>query len=395
MANALGAKYLAFFALAQVFVHIVNAIFNIQTWELLIKFATKNDKAINNISIIKTNILIDCLSALTAFVAAYFLVTPVSNLLSWEPEISEMAYIYIYVIPFTLTTLTIGIPRLYNKFKFIAKVQFGTALFKLLFIFLLSRTESEAADYILVYLLSEIVLNLILILLSLSIFKEKLSDEWSNSKLDLTRDQVKFLWWTNLRSIVRVPVRHLDIVIIHMVISAEVVGIYKVYKEFIEIINRLSDPVNQALYPEYTKLIGSNNISNTLSVTRHIMIILGMASIGITAVMALSAKPVIDYFFAEEFLNLITILYILIILTGLNLFLIPINSLFIAAGFAKYSFYIVLLSNMIYVTVLYYGGVTIGIYGVVLAFGIQILINQGLKIFYLLKFRSDWNHVIR
>jgi O-antigen/teichoic acid export membrane protein len=395
MANALGAKYLAFFALAQVYVLIVNAIFNIQTWELLIKFVSKKDKATNHVSIIKTNILVDCLSALTAFVAAYFLLAPVSNLLSWEPEISEMAYVYICVIPFTLTTLTIGIPRLYNKFSFIAKVQFGTAIFKLVFIFLLSHIETDAANYILVYLISEIILNLTLIFLSLSILKANLSGEWINSKLELKRDEFKFLWWTNLRTIVRIPVRHLDIVIIHMVISAEVVGIYKVYKEFIEIVNRLSDPVNQALYPEYTKLIGSDNISDTLMVTRKIMIILGMVSIGITAVMTLLASPAIGYFFAEEFSSLISVLYILILLTGLNFFLVPINSLFIAAGFAKYSFYIVLFSNIIYVIILYYGGVTLGIFGIVLAFGFQILLNQGSKIFFLLKFRSDWNHIIR
>jgi O-antigen/teichoic acid export membrane protein len=227
MANALGAKHLAFFALAQVFVHIVNAVFNIQTWELLIKFALKKDNAINNVGIIKTNILLDCLSALTAFTAAFFLISPVSTLLSWETEISDMANIYIYIIPFTLTTLTIGIPRLYNKFSFIAKVQFITAFFKLIFILILSSIESDMKDYILVYLLAEIATNLILIFLSIYILRDNFSIQWGNSKLKLEKDQIKFLWWTNLRTIVRIPVRHLDIVIIHMVISAEAVGIYK------------------------------------------------------------------------------------------------------------------------------------------------------------------------
>ncbi|MFT6899799.1 MAG: O-antigen/teichoic acid export membrane protein [Paraglaciecola sp.] len=395
LAKALGAEYLAFFALAQVYVLIINAIFNIQTWESLIKFASKAGDSANSNSIIKTNIILDFLSAIVAFAGAYLLLKPVSSLLNWEAELLDITSLYIYVIPFTLTTLTIGIPRLYKRFALIAKVQFGMALLKLIFVFTLSQTEGDLIDYISVYMIAEILINLILIISSFLLLKQKIAGGWFKSKFYLEKDQLRFLWWTNLRSIVRIPVRHLDLVIIYMVISVETVGIYKVYKEIIEVINRLSDPVNQALYPEYSKLIGNNRISNALYVTRKLMQILGAVSIAITLIMLLSAEYAVGYFFGDEYLVLIWALYSLILLTGLNLFLTPINSLFISAGFARYSFYIVLFTNIIYLAILYYGGLMYGIVGVVLAFAVQIILNKAFKIYFLAKYSSSWNDIIR
>jgi O-antigen/teichoic acid export membrane protein len=153
--------------------------------------------------------------------------------------------------------------------------------------------------------------------------------------------------------------------------------------------------VNQALYPEYSKLIGNNHISNALYVTRKIMQILGAVSIAITLIMLLSVEYAVDYFFGDEYLVLIWALYALILLTGLNLFLTPINSLFISAGFARYSFYIVLLTNTIYLVILYYGGLILGLAGVVLAFAVQIILNKAFKIYFLAKYSTDWNKLIR
>jgi O-antigen/teichoic acid export membrane protein len=103
----------------------------------------------------------------------------------------------------------------------------------------------------------------------------------------------------------------------------------------------------------------------------------------------------VGYFFGDEYLVLIWALYSLILLTGLNLFLTPINSLFISAGFARYSFYIVLFTNIIYLAILYYGGLMYGIVGVVLAFAVQIILNKAFKIYFLAKYSSSWNDIIR
>lgn len=395
MASSLGPKFLAYFALAQVYVLVVNDLFNVQTWESLIKFGAKKGDDHQLARTIKTNLLIDIISACIACAFATLLITEIGSLLDWDSTLIELAFFYSFIIPFTLTTFTIGVPRLFNKFAFIAKIQFVMAVLKLIAISIASYYEGGVVEFTLVYIIIDILINLSLIGYSLLLLKRKQVLNWRKTKVYLNREQAKFLWWTNLRTIVRIPVRQLDILIVNQVMSMEAVGVYKAYKEIVGVIGRLGEPINQAIYPEYAKLLGNENKSDTVSVTKSIMKILLSAALITMAAFLLVSELVIETFFGVEYLTLMTAFYLLVVLNCINLFLTPINSLFIAAGFAKYSFYIVLLNNILYLTVALIGGTLLGIYGIILAFAVQMTFNQGLKIIFLKKFSTGWGSVIR
>jgi len=395
MASALGPELLAYFALAHVYALIMNDLFNVQTWESLIKFGTKRDEEQQLARTIKTNLLIDILSAFIAFVLAILLIKEIGALLEWDESLIELAFLYSFIIPFTLTTFTIGVPRLFNKFSAIAKIQFVMAVLKLIAISIISYLDGEARAFTTTYIIIDILINICLIGYSLLLLKRKEVLNWRQTKVHLSREQIKFLWWTNLRTIVRIPVRQLDILIINQVMSMDSVGIYKVYKEIVGIIGRLGEPINQAIYPEYAKLLGKEKTSDTVSVTKSIMQILLSVAIVTMIAFLIASELIIETFFGVEYLTLITAFYLLVVLNCINLFLTPINSLFIAAGFARYSFYIVLLNNILYLSVALLGGMYYGIYGVVLAFAVQMTFNQGLKIICLKKYSTGWGSVIR
>ena len=67
----------------------------------------------------------------------------------------------------------------------------------------------------------------------------------------------------------------------------------------------------------------------------------------------------------------------------------------LAAGFAKYSFLLVLFTNTMYLATLYGAGIVIGIYGIAMAYGVQLFLNKGLKIYFLKKYSHDWGGKIR
>lgn len=395
MAASLGPTFLGYFALAQVYAGILNSLFNVQTWESMIKFGAKdNDKKLLA-NTVKTNLIIDIIGALVAFVFALLLLPLIATQLEWKTEIVELAFLFSFTIPFTLTTLTIGIPRLYNKFLVIAKIQFVTAALKLGLISFAAYKNFDAKIFVGIYILTEILVNVSLIIYSTRLLQTQESLSWIKAKVTLTKEQFKFLWWTNLRTVVRIPVRQLDIIIINQVIDANTVGVYKVYKEIVSIIERLGEPINQALYPEYTKLLGKERTPETMDVTRKIMLVLLSLSAALLVLFMLISDLLIGTLFGKEYLTLITIFYILVFLNSINLFLTPINSLFVAAGFAKLGFYIVLVNNILYLSIALLGGVHYGIYGIVAAFGAQILFNQGAKIYFLRKHSSGWGSVIR
>jgi len=393
MASSLGPELLAYFALAQVYAGIVNNLFNVQTWESLIKFGTKQDEEHKLASTIKTNLFIDIAGAFFAFAFAILLVQEIGSLLKWDDSLIELAFLYSFVIPFTLTTFTIGVPRLFDKFAVIAKINFAMAVLKLIAIAAISYLGGEARAFTATYIVIDILINSSLIVYSLVLLHKEKVLSWRHTKFRLNREQIKFLWWTNLRTIVRIPVRQLDILILNQVMPMSSVGIYKAYKEIVGIIGRLGDPINQALYPEYAKLLGKEKTSDTIAVTKRIMQILLAVSAVTLIIFLISSELVIEKLFGIEYLTFMTAFYLLVVLNCINLFLVPINSLFIAAGFAKYSFYIVLCNNILYLALV--GGFYWGMYGVILAFAVQMTFNQGLKIFFLKKHSTGWGRVIR
>ena len=394
LASTLGPEALGIFALAQVYTGITNSLFNVQTWESMIKFGAKDDDKTFLANTIKTNLLIDILSAAFAFIFAISALNYITSLFKWDQQLVDLAFLYCFTIPFTITTFTIGLPRLFNKFYVVAKIQFIFAALKLALVFFISLNDGSIKAFLLAYIFVEIMINLSLITLSLRLTKKN-SLNWLKAKVQLSKEQIKFLWWTNLRTIVRIPVRQLDLLIINQIMTVETVGIYKAYKEVVSIIARLGEPINQAIFPEYSKLLGKDKSSETVAVTKKIMLLLLALSAATIIFFYIASNFIIETFLGVEYLSLITVFYILVVLNSINLFLTPVNSLFVAAGFARYGFYIVLFNNVLYLLIALLGGMLLGIYGIVLAFATQLAFNQGAKIFFLRKYSTGWSDTIR
>lgn len=395
VASSLGPELLAYFALAQVYVLIVNDLFNVQTWESLIKFGATRAGGSDFRRIAKTNIVIDVASALLAFVIAFTMIGEAGRLLGWDETLVELARLYSLVIPFTLTTLTIGVPRLYDRFTTIVRIQLVSGVIKLLLVLCIQFGGGGVREFLIAYLIADVLTSAGLIVYSLALLRRHGMGGWLHARIRLTRDEMRFMWWTNLRSIVRIPVRQLDLVIMNQFLSMHIVGVYKTYKEIVGVIGRLGDPLNQVLYPEYAKLIGRDRVEDSLAVTKKISMILLSASIVTLVGYLVGSHFVISRFLGEEYLTHMPAYYLLVVLGCINLYLTPVNSLFTAAGFARLGFYIVLVNNILYLAASVLGSMYLGIYGLVLAFALQMTVNQGLKIYFLKRHSTGWSTVIR
>ena len=395
MAKQLGPESLAILVLAQTYALIFNDLFNIQTWESMIKFGSVELKNRSIVNVIKTNFLLDLISAIIAFALALVLLRPAAYLLSWDVSYLHIFALYSFSILFNITTFTIGIPRLFDKFLPLAKLQASVGLLKLAFVLYALFFANSFMIYFYIYLFADILMNLSIIIYSMGLLRRNYGSHWWKKGFKIDKDQIRFIWWTNLRTIVRIPVRRFDMVVISSVISIPMVGVYKVYKELAGILGRLSEPVNQAIFPEFAKLIGDNQITQSKDVAKKTISLLFWVSLMFTTLMLLIAKPVVGLFYGIEYMSQISAIFMLIIFNGIFFFTTPVNSLFIAAGFARYSFYLVLFSNTIYLLAAYSLGKLIGIYGIITAFLIQGLINQGLKIYLMKNHSKDWNNIIR
>ena len=395
MAKQLGPESLAILVLAQTYTLIFNDLFNIQTWESMIKFGSAQLKNDSILSVIKTNFLLDFISAIVAFALALLLLQPAIYLLSWDVSYLNIFALYSFSILFNITTFTIGIPRLFDRFLAVAKVYVVMAALRLASVLCAMFFANSLIVYIYIYLGIDVLTSLSLIIYSMGLLRSNYGRHWWKKPFEIDKDQIRFIWWTNLRTIVRIPVRHFDMVVISSVISIPMVGVYKVYKEIAGLIHRVGDPVNQSIFPEFTKLLGRNEINKTISVTKKTMLLLSGVGVLFSVTLIVISNSLVGTFFGKEYLPDINALYLMTILFGISFITVPINSLFIAAGFVKYSFMIILFANIIYLITAFGAGNLAGIYGVILAFSFQLFLNKGLKLFILKKYSSDWGMVIR
>lgn len=401
VANQLGPEALGILALCQTYAIIINDLFNVQTWESMIKFGASKlkDSRINDV--IFTNLFLDISSAVIAIVLALTLAWPTARLLGWTDslaigdKIATYISIYSVTILFNITTFTIGIPRLFRKFLSVSIIHFSIALLRLLCVLIAVYSSGQLVTYIYLYMGFEILTGISLMTLSLTLVTAHSGKGWWKRKLTIDWDQIRFIWWTNLRTIIRIPVRHLDMIIVSVVMSVSTLGIYKVYREIASLISRVGDPVNQAIFPEFSKLIGEEDSKRSIAITKKTMVLLLGIGSAICLVLYLSSNYLVLKFFGEEYLTEITALHILLVLYTISFMTIPINSLFIAAGFAKYSFVVLLFTNTIYLISAYSLGVWYGIFGLISAYGIQTVLNKGLKIYLMNKHSNDWATQLR
>ncbi len=395
MANQLGPKVLGLFVLTQSYTAIVNGILNVQTWESIVKFGHLEKSKSDFSNVVKVNFLLDLISAFVAFVVSLIMVKPSVIFFKWDPAIVQLVFLYSFTIPVTLTSFTIGVPRLFDKFSAVAKIQIATAALKLVLVLTVAYFNYSVSYYVGVYLIAESLNSVLLIIYSLFLLKTRGYGGWLKIKMTYYPQQLIFVWWTNLRTIMRIPVQYSDMVIISMVMSLETVGMYKVYKEIASFIGRVGDPVNQAIYPEYARMIGSGEKGAAISLAKKTIFLLFCLSVGMTVGLIICSEFIVVRFYGVSFLPLIDALYILVGLMGVSLFTLPVNALFLAAGFARTGFYIVVFTNILYLFTAFYFGKLFGIYGIITAFGIQMVINQGLKVILLGMYRSGWSDTIR
>lgn len=390
MANQLGPKRLAILVLAQTYTLVVSDIFNIQTWESVVKFGPERTAAGGLADVIKLNLGLDVASAATAGIVAFVAAGATIQLFGWDPSAAVYLAAYSLTLAFNMTTLNIGVPRLFDRFLSVAKIGIAVAVLRLLAVVAALTYSDSLLSFTVILIACEIANNIAIGLFSLRLLRAELGPGWWKGPLVFDRSQLGFIWWTNLRTILRIPVRHFDILVIGSVMSIEKIGIYKVYKELAGVTNRLGEPINQAVFPEFTKLLGAGRGKVAADVMKRTLVLLTGGGAALTVVMLLGARLALRHFFGEGYLGDINALYCLIVLYGINFCITPINSLFIAAGFARASFFIVLLTNTIYLGSAYGFGILFGMYGIIMAYAVQMVLNQGLKGYMLHKYAGEW-----
>jgi O-antigen/teichoic acid export membrane protein len=335
---------------------IINRIFNLQSWQAFIKFASGMDAQDKPTlySLIKFCFLVDLISLLVAFLVTVISLPFLYDYFYINKEFLWWGYILAIGLLFQCIDLSIGIFRLYGYFEFQTKVLLITAYSKLA-IYIVVYYVSPSFDNFIYATIFAWVLGFVVRIRYLILVFEKL--KISGRTILLSSIKVKefaskgvhrFIFYNNFDVAVRMVSRQIDVVLIGRMLGAEAVAVYRVAKEVANVAGRLVDPVYQAIFPELSKVLGSQQAEFAGPLVRKLMVKLLLAAIVLYSLFLFFGDIGIRLAFGSEYERAYSIGLVYLLAISISVATLPLYPFQMSLGLAGYA-----LINQIAATVLY------------------------------------------
>ena len=367
-----GPEKLGYFVLFTSFIEVVDRVFNFQTWQAFIKFSAsfmlKNERH-KIMMLLKYSFFVDLISLVTATIVALFTSKFLIEFFNIPQGYYSLLLIMSSTILFKLIDISTGIFRLYNKFGIQAKIAVYTAIFRCFLYVLVVLISPVFEMFIYATVLSQfasMILKLYYLQSILEAQSIKLSDIFME-KIDfpmLKKLKVfSFIINNNFDVALRLVSIQLDMFILGKLYSSDVVGVYKITKEASKVILRISSPVYQSIYPEFSKLMANQKFNLAKKMTLKISTYAGILGLVFYLTFYFIGEGLIALAFGDEMIEAYSVSLVYIIAVLINLVSLPFPSLMHAMGLAKQTFYNQFFSSILYCSVLFYLINQFSIYG--------------------------------
>lgn len=383
--QSLGVTQYAYFVLGQQFMTVVDALVNFQSWQAVIKYGAdakvKGDTK-RLFADLKMGLTLDVITALAGTLVGIFVLGFVGDLMQWGPDVRLAAFVFSLEIVFHIEGSSIGILRLFDKFKWTAIASITLAVVKLVLVggYCLAPVEHTFLGYVLVYVVTDIANHLTVLVLALFFLHKNYSLRavLRAPFSDADRGFVSFCVWSNIGTTVDVPVKYLDVFIISAV-SVEMVAVYKVYKQALNVFSLLTNPISTAIMPQMSELVSEKREKEAYRVVLKIRNAICVVMVVCLTLVAILGYPLFGFFFGEAYAVNLPLFLVLLVIHFYALMYVALHPYFYSLGLAKEDSFINLISNIIYLLVAFALVNILGIYAIVLAIALQYLATNLIK----------------
>lgn len=386
-ARILGPTLFGILILITTYVTIVDRLVNFQSWQALIKYgseALENTNKDEFKRVVKFCSLLDLVTALAGTIVAIVTVVLVGQWFSWESETIKMAAVYSLVILFNMVGTPTGVLRLFNRFTLFATQHIITAVIKLIGIIIIFFIGADLWLVLLLWMGTAIIGHLLLLYLGWRVLYQNGFHGIMTTSMKNISDHHPGIWGfvltTNLNSSVGLARREVDVLLVGGLTGVEGAGIFKIAKQIASIPGMITDPLYQTIYPDLSRFWARNDI---ISFKKHMLRSGAIAGVGATVMwfgFIIFGLLFIQLVFGTAYLGAQPILvwYMLAIVIAIAGF--PLQPAMLSMGHPKLSLYIQIISTVIYLAILVFALLLIGIVGAAIAYVIYNIVWTTLMI---------------
>ena len=376
----IGSNDYGILVLAQSYMQIVDVSLNVQCWKGVIQYGQKclingNINKLNEY--IKLGLALDVFTAIIGGLVSFFLTDLIGNIFNWSSEMIICSKIFSFTIFSHLSGTSTAILRIFDKFHLVAIQKFLTALIKLVIIIILFF-EFDKVDLVtttIIYCATDIIGNLLLVIFAFSIYlkKSSIKNILKSKKPNDSRGFISFTLWGTLGDIVDIPVNYFDVFIISL-LGNELVSVFKVFKQCVAMVKKVTSAVQQAIMPQFSELNAKGKKEKGYRIVCQIRNVILKVMVPISLIIGLLSPIWLDILYGNLYANYWYVLAIYILIQMIALSYTAIHPFYISLNKPKKEASFVLFSNIIYMLVAYILIRIIGMIGIVIAFSIQCFI---------------------
>lgn len=383
----IGSEKYGVLVLAQTYMTIMDVILNIQSWKSVIQYGQKSivkDDIDSLNGYIKLGTILDMSTAILGGLVAIIIAPIIGEIFNWSRELVVCSQIFSFTIFSHFAGTPTAVLRILNKFNLVALQKFISSAIKLitLIIIFMYKKNISLIEVTIVYCVTDIIGNILLVIFAIYsylkkyrrmlIFRAKIPKD--------TKDFVKFTIWGTLGDIVDVPVNYLDVFIISL-LGNHLVAVFKVYKQCVAILQKVTSPIQQSILPQFSELAAKGEKNRgfdvVIKIRNAVLKIIGP----IAFVLGITSFVWLKIIYGDIYANHWYILFAYLLIQVFALSYTTVHPYFLSLNKAKYSTIYVLISNISYILVAFLSVKIIGMWGLILAYLIQCSLVIYLKIY--------------
>jgi O-antigen/teichoic acid export membrane protein len=372
--RALGLEAFSLLVLIQTYTAVVDELVTFQSWKAMIRFGAAYagaDQRERLAGVFKVGLLLDLGSAL---VATLLSIAGSFVLARWKGLDGTTTAMLVVNSLGTLTSLT-GLPtaalRLFERFRMFSLQKTLAALIKLVGVGVAYASGAGLWGFLIATLVATVAGRVTLFVSGWRVLTANGLGGFLRAPATEARAITRFSIWTNLITTVSLPIKHFDMLLVKELVSLESVGVYKLIKQIALVMTMVSDSVYQVIYPRLAGLIARSEFSAALVQAIRTGALLfaftALASVGV----ALLGPALIPFFFGPEFARDFASLDAYMFLRAVSCAFVVVHPLFLALGFVKRELAILIAANSLYLAAAWMLGTHWGLFGIVLAYGVQ------------------------
>ena len=387
----IGSESYGILILAQSYMNIMDVIINIQSWRSTIQYGQKalvdgNDNELH--SYVKLGCIMDISTAILCFIISILLPNLIGGFLHWSNEMILCSEIFAITIISHFAGTPTAILRLFNKYNLVALSKTLAAIFKITAIvayYLITKNLNLVSSTI-IFMLTDFIGNILLVIFAFYNYskKYKISDIIKAKMPKDAKSFISYTLWGTLSEIVDLPVQTIDVFIVSVLGNATV-AIYKIFKQIIGIISKVTGPIQQSILPQFSELSAKGNEKKGFEVVIKIHKTILKYTLPISILVGVTSYFWLDKLYDMTYANYWYILFIYLMIQTYALSYTTIHPFFITLGNMRINAIIEFTANIVYLIVSYILVRAMGLLGITIAFLIQILLNIFLKYFCIKK----------